>query len=77
MATWLQEFERLSEIERKAIEEWKANRHAANLVYNAKEATNALLQRFMGANFPPHDASFPARQLQQLGQCERAVRVPA
>ena len=59
MATWNEEFARLSEIEGNAVDEWKANPHAANAVINAKEATNALLIRYQQAGCPPHDTEIP------------------
>jgi hypothetical protein len=59
MATYREEFARLSEIEREAIEEWQVNGQASNRVINAKEAINAFLTRYMRDNCPPHDTEMP------------------
>jgi len=59
MTTWREEFARLSEVERQAMEKWQANGRASNLVYDAKEATNAFLIKYQQHNFPPHDAEIP------------------
>lgn len=60
MTTWKEEFARLSEIERTAIENWKANPNACDAVINAKEATNALLRKYKRAGCPAHDAEMPS-----------------
>jgi len=60
MTTWKEEFARLSEIERTAIESWKANPNACDAVISAKEATNALLRRYERAGCPAHDAEMPS-----------------
>ena len=60
MTTWKEEFARLSEIERTAIESWKANRNACDAVISAKEATNTLLRKYKQAGCPAHDAEMPS-----------------
>jgi hypothetical protein len=60
VTTWQEEFLRLSEIERTAIENWKANPNTCDAVINAKEATNALLRKYKRAGCPAHDAQMPS-----------------
>ena len=61
MATWREKFARLSQIEEKAMDEWKGNANAntSNAVINAKEATNAFLIRYQSAGCPPHKTEMP------------------
>ena len=59
MATWREEFKRLSDIEREAIEKWIAGEINSNAVINAAEATKALLIRYMATGEPDRDEEMP------------------
>ena len=55
MATWREEFQRLSVIEREEIEKWTAGERNSNALINAKEATNAFLIKYQAAGCPAHN----------------------
>lgn len=59
MATWTEEFARLSEIERAEIDNWNSGANNANSVISAKEATNAFLIQWQAAGCPPHNQEMP------------------
>ena len=59
MATWREEFERLSNIEIRELEKWKAGENNANAVINAGEATKAFLIRWEAAGQPSHNEEMP------------------
>lgn len=54
MNTWEDEFIQLSNIEREAIEIWKANPKQLDDLIAAKEATNRFLKKYRAAGCPPH-----------------------
>ena len=55
MATWREEFSRLSDIERDEIKKWIAGENNSNILINASEATKAFLVRYQAAGEPPRD----------------------
>jgi hypothetical protein len=52
MATWQDEFIRLSELHRHEVERWLEGTSNANLVIDAGEAEKALLLRWVSAGEP-------------------------
>ncbi len=59
MATWREEFERLSNIEQRELEKWKAGMNNSNGVINAGEATKAFLIQWQAAGNPARDQEMP------------------
>ena len=59
METWSEEFKRLSDIEREAIDKWIAGEINSNAVINAAEATKAFLIQYMAAGEPERDQEMP------------------
>ena len=52
MATWQDEFVRLSELHRHEVERWLEGERNANEIIKAGEAEKALLTRWMSAREP-------------------------
>jgi len=52
MATWQDEFIRLSELHRHEVERWLEGTRNANLVIDAGESEKAFLTRWMSASEP-------------------------
>lgn len=52
MATWLEEFTRLSDIEREEIEKWKTGENNSNMVIDVAEAIKAFLINYLRAGSP-------------------------
>ncbi len=52
MATWLEEFTRLSDIEREEIEKWKTGENNSNMVIDVAEAIRAFLINYLRAGSP-------------------------
>jgi len=59
MATWREEFSRLSDVERDEIEKWKAGENNSNILINASEATKAFLIQYQAAGEPIRDQEMP------------------
>ena len=55
MATWREEFKRLSDIEREEMGKWIADKNNSNNLINAAEAVKAFLLKYMAASEPGRD----------------------
>ncbi len=52
MATWQDEFIRLSELHRHEVEKWLEGTHNADLIINAGESEKAFLTRWIASGEP-------------------------
>ncbi len=52
MATWLEEFTRLSDLHRAAVEDWKAGANNGNAVIDTADAEKFFLIRWLAAGPP-------------------------
>ena len=52
MATWAEEFDRLSELHRKAVEGWKAGARNGKAVANTAQDEKSFMMRWMSAGEP-------------------------
>jgi len=52
MATWAEEFNRISELHRAATEDWKAGANNGNAVANTADDVKAFMIRWMGNGSP-------------------------
>ena len=59
MATWQDEFIRLSELHRHEVERWLEGARNADLVINAGEAEKAFLIQWMSADEPDLNEQMP------------------
>ena len=59
MATWREEFTRLSDIQQEEIEKWKTDENNSNTVINVAEAIKAFLLKYMQTGSPPRDQEMP------------------
>ena len=59
MATWQDEFIRLSELHRHEVERWLEGVRNANSVINAGEAERVLLRQWMSAGEPGRNQQMP------------------
>ena len=59
MATWLDEFIRLSELHRHEVERWMEGNRNADQVIEAGEAEKALLRRWKSAGEPARNERIP------------------
>ena len=59
MATWLDEFIRLSELHRHEVERWLEGARNANEIITAGESEKTLLIRWMSAGEPGRNQQLP------------------
>jgi hypothetical protein len=59
MATWRQEFERLSAVEREEIGRWKGGANNTQVLRQAMDAVSELLRQYEQASFPDRDQEMP------------------
>jgi len=59
MATWQDEFIRLSELHRNKVERWLEGTRNANLVIDAGESEKAFLLRWLAADEPSRNEQMP------------------
>ena len=59
MATWRQEFERLSAIEREEVGKWKGGANNTQVLRQAMEAVSALLRQYEQAGSPDRGQEIP------------------
>ena len=59
MATWQDEFVRLSELHRHEVEKWLEGAGNANQVINAGETEKAFLLRWLSAGEPERNQQIP------------------
>ena len=59
MATWRQEFERLSAVEREKIGRWKGGANNTQVLRQAMDAVGELLRQYEQASFPDRDQEMP------------------
>jgi hypothetical protein len=59
MATWLDEFIRLSELHRHEVERWLEGQPNANQVINAGEAEKEFLLQWQSVGEPPRNQKMP------------------
>jgi hypothetical protein len=59
MATWQDEFIRLSELHRHEVERWLEGERNANEIINAGEVEKAFLLRWMSAGEPARNERIP------------------
>ncbi len=52
MATWLEEFTRLSDIQQEEIEKWKTGENNSNMVIDVAEAIRVFLINYLRAGSP-------------------------
>ena len=60
MATWQDEFIRLSELHRHEVEKWLEGTHNANQVINAGESEKTFLLQWLSAGEPGLNQEMPA-----------------
>jgi hypothetical protein len=59
MATWQDEFIRLSELHRHEVEGWLEGKRNANKIINAGESEKAFLTRWLSADEPGRNEQMP------------------
>ena len=59
MATWQDEFIRLSELHRHEVERWLEGTRNANLVIDAGESEKAFMLRWLAADEPSRNEQMP------------------
>ena len=59
MATWRQEFERLSAIEREEVGKWKGGANNTQILRQAMEAVSELLRQYEQAGGPDRGQEIP------------------
>ncbi len=59
MATWRQEFERLSAVEREEIGKWKGGANNTQVLRQAMDAVGELLRQYEQASSPDRDQEMP------------------
>ncbi len=59
MATWRQEFESLSAVEREEIGKWKGGANNTSALRQAMEAVSEFLRQYEQADLPDRDKEMP------------------
>ena len=59
MATWRQEFERLSAVEREESGKWKGGASNIPVLRQARDAVGELLRQYEQADLPDRDQEMP------------------